>query len=252
MNAGEMDRLVSLVHEALGGNGWAYANYGNDELVSQRDGLEAVVRALRRDEQAEVVAWQPGERELAHRWAMRLCTTLSTKPDHADDCLWLERLSRLFASPSGGVTEARPEPMEATDISILDSYSRALGAWAKDDSTPDILRSELTRFLTWFSPIRDQLRALGVGDERMGEGWQPIETLPELTDMQSVMIAIPRKDNGEWIVGEATWRIEDDNGALWWAGTGPGDYYASPISEINDPPTHWRPLPTPPIQGDAK
>lgn len=45
------------------------------------------------------VAWQNGERELAHRWAASLLAKLSTSPQHADDCLWLERLAALFAHP---------------------------------------------------------------------------------------------------------------------------------------------------------
>lgn len=52
--ADETDRLVKVVHEALGGNGWAYANYGNDELTSQRSRLEAVVQALT----AELSQWR--------------------------------------------------------------------------------------------------------------------------------------------------------------------------------------------------
>lgn len=45
--------------------------------------------------------WQPGERELARRWIRGLLARLNSKPDYADDCLWLERLYTLLAvSPS--------------------------------------------------------------------------------------------------------------------------------------------------------
>ena len=40
--------------------------------------------------------WQDGERELALRWVASLNAKLNTKPEHADDCLWLERLAVLF------------------------------------------------------------------------------------------------------------------------------------------------------------
>lgn len=41
------DADIRALHKALGGNGWAYTNYGGDELNSQRDRLEAGVRAIR-------------------------------------------------------------------------------------------------------------------------------------------------------------------------------------------------------------
>ncbi|ANC53400.1 hypothetical protein A4249_06860 [Brevundimonas sp. GW460-12-10-14-LB2] len=42
----DMDAAVRALHEALGGNGWAYSNYGGDELNSERPELEAGVRAV--------------------------------------------------------------------------------------------------------------------------------------------------------------------------------------------------------------
>jgi hypothetical protein len=42
----DMEGAVRALHEALGGNGWAYTNYGNDELHSRRSELEAGVRAV--------------------------------------------------------------------------------------------------------------------------------------------------------------------------------------------------------------
>jgi hypothetical protein len=42
----DMEGAVRALHEALGGNGWAYTNYGNDELHSRRSELEAGVRAI--------------------------------------------------------------------------------------------------------------------------------------------------------------------------------------------------------------
>lgn len=40
------DAQIEAVHEALGGNGWAYSNYGQNELRSHREDMERVVRAL--------------------------------------------------------------------------------------------------------------------------------------------------------------------------------------------------------------
>lgn len=40
-----VNRLVQAIHEGLGGNGWAYSNYGGDELNLCRDKLEAAALA---------------------------------------------------------------------------------------------------------------------------------------------------------------------------------------------------------------
>lgn len=40
------ERVVRAIHEGLGGDGWAYANYGGKELVSMRDELDAAARAV--------------------------------------------------------------------------------------------------------------------------------------------------------------------------------------------------------------
>lgn len=52
----ELDRLVHVVHTALGGDGWAYSNYGMNELVSHREKLETVVGALALSFQTSAVA----------------------------------------------------------------------------------------------------------------------------------------------------------------------------------------------------
>lgn len=48
------DQLVCLIHDALGGNGWAYLNYGGDELTSQRQLLEAVADLIITEVAAEL------------------------------------------------------------------------------------------------------------------------------------------------------------------------------------------------------
>ena len=42
----DREALILAIHNALGGNGWAYSNYGNDELVDCRDKLEAAANAI--------------------------------------------------------------------------------------------------------------------------------------------------------------------------------------------------------------
>ena len=81
-------------------------------------------------EAAEVVGWQPGERALALKWATKLLAKLSTKPDHADDCLWLIRLSYFFASPPPASpsapqgVEVRPVIAQITALLELDATGK--------------------------------------------------------------------------------------------------------------------------------
>lgn len=70
----EMDRLVRIVHEALGGDGWAYSNYGMAELVTHRAELEAVVTALASTQSSSQVTEWPGQNyelyEVVHNLAI--------------------------------------------------------------------------------------------------------------------------------------------------------------------------------------
>ena len=79
--------------------------------------------------------------------------------------------------------------------------------------------------------------------------WQDIATLRDNLGIGSgntVIVAVPGKEQDEWIVGEA-YRENDDPEYWWWANTGPGDYSASSINEGNyHLPTKWQPLPPPP------
>ena len=43
------EALIVEIHKALGGNGWAYANYGGDELKDCREGLERVADLMLKD-----------------------------------------------------------------------------------------------------------------------------------------------------------------------------------------------------------
>lgn len=81
--------------------------------------------------------------------------------------------------------------------------------------------------------------------------WEPIETAPK--DRTPVIVAVPTKERDDHIVGEAYFDPEHDDGDWWWAGTGYGDYHGGPISEINHHmPTHWHPLPAPPITTEGE
>lgn len=74
-------------------------------------------------------------------------------------------------------------------------------------------------------------------------GWQDIASAPK--DGTPVLIAVPTKERDDHIVGEAYFDAENDG--WWWAGTAWGDYYGSPIIEVNHHlPTHWMPLPPSP------
>lgn len=41
----KLEAAILAIHEGLGGNGWAYSNYGGDELQDCRDDLERAARA---------------------------------------------------------------------------------------------------------------------------------------------------------------------------------------------------------------
>lgn len=82
--------------------------------------------------------------------------------------------------------------------------------------------------------------------------WRGIATFTGNGQAHPAMIAVPTAE-GEWIIGEAWLRAEEDDGlwenGWWWAGTSPGEYHDSPIIEMNHgPPKFWLPLPSAPNQ----
>lgn len=70
--------------------------------------------------------------------------------------------------------------------------------------------------------------------------WQPIKTAPK--DGTSVIIAVPHNDPSGFVVGEAY--CNERRGGWWWANLSYDDDYADPIRQA---PTHWMPLPKPPV-----
>lgn len=54
-----VEKVARAIHEGLGGNGWAYTDYGGDELHNMRTELLSAARAALAA--AEGAAWQPLE-----------------------------------------------------------------------------------------------------------------------------------------------------------------------------------------------
>lgn len=71
----------------------------------KKEAAAAIAAWNLRSEPPEPVAWLNGEREIAASWMPKLIAKLGSKPDHADDVLWLTRLhGLLFASPQPGAS----------------------------------------------------------------------------------------------------------------------------------------------------
>jgi len=73
------DAEIEALHEALGGDGWAYSNYGSNELKYCRDELIAGVLAVRRASPADGVVVPRGE--VTDEWADRFCEAVNWSPD---------------------------------------------------------------------------------------------------------------------------------------------------------------------------
>lgn len=94
------------------------------------------------------------------------------------------------------------------------------------------------------------LAALRADPARGAEEWNyDLSAAPKGSE-NPVLVTVPAYAVGHApFVGEAYFYESDgsrdgDEG-WWWAGTSPGDYYASPIRETNAEPIAWRHLPEP-------
>lgn len=97
--------LIERTDRAIGEAEIQAAGNSDNYLIAAFIDIKDALRAERQDHpagsgEAVPVGWQNGEREVARRWLADLLARLSSKPDHADDCLWLIRLNTLlYASP---------------------------------------------------------------------------------------------------------------------------------------------------------
>lgn len=107
-----------------------------------------------------------------------------------------------------------------------------------------------TLFLTYEDAgmIAAALRAPSL--DRGAEEWNyDMDTAPKGAG-NPVLVSVPAFAEGHApFVGEAYYHEGNDQNdsdeGWWWAGTSPGDYYASPIREVNAEPIAWRHLPAP-------
>jgi hypothetical protein len=78
---------------------------------------------------------------------------------------------------SGTVTAGTEMVWDETAFSVLKSYERTLTQWADDDRVPEYLREDLRKFMSWFRPIQDALRALVTAStaSRMKGGMKALE-----------------------------------------------------------------------------
>lgn len=111
--AADLDGLedaVLALHEALGGNGWAYSNYGNDELRYRRTELENGVRAVTEAFARRTVAGSAFADVMAER---RRQVEIGRKPEH-DDTYTDGQLAQ--AAAAYGLVAAGWEPKAAREI----------------------------------------------------------------------------------------------------------------------------------------
>jgi len=81
-----VEKVARAIHEGLGGNGWAYTNYGGDELHSMRTELLSAARAALAA--AEGAAWQPIETALRDRMIWVYAPAYEGLPEIVGPCRW--------------------------------------------------------------------------------------------------------------------------------------------------------------------
>ena len=98
-----IDRLALAIHEGLGGDGWAYINYGADELNDCHEELvnavKAVIAGLREPTKGMKAAAARVARE---RW----CTVSARPGDVEIEMLWQAMMDTLLKDLTNGkITE---------------------------------------------------------------------------------------------------------------------------------------------------
>jgi hypothetical protein len=94
----EKEQIAKLVHEALGGNGWAYTNYGGNELESRMDELFAVADIVQSLIYAAVEAERAACQAIAHDWETDYQLKLSNGSASRD----IEKRRKVIAEPPHG------------------------------------------------------------------------------------------------------------------------------------------------------
>lgn len=87
----------------------------------------------------------------------------------------------------------------------------------------------------------------GVDESLYDQGWQPISTVPR--DGTHVLIYIPECEvtHRPWMVESKYWEDPDcEHCRGWW------DVSTDTINDMEDEPTHWRPLLAPPSDAKAR
>jgi len=93
----DREQLIRQIHRALGGNGWAYSNYGCDELTLRRDALESVADLFLELSSQQVT--QADASSVISADVECTCNAKSTVPGlfHKGDCpLWSDAVGTLY------------------------------------------------------------------------------------------------------------------------------------------------------------
>lgn len=122
--------------------------------------------------------------------------------------------------------------------------------WCADTATyPDcFIVSRGPRLAADFGQCPNFTASIAMEINRLHDpGWQPIETAPR--DKTRIIVSVPSVHSAyPDIIGVAYFDPEDHAGTWWWGGTQLDHYHNDCIEEGNSgPPTHWMPLPAPPV-----
>lgn len=163
---------------------------------------------------------------------------------------------------------AAPEPLRVAGEAAKDIVRRAIinaypgHEWGATADTLTIRKAGHDIPVAQFDLKGIATEVLALIEPSAGGGWRPIETAPQPKWGEPrgyIMLAWTNVDRETgattYSVGEGYWFENEDgeDGAFWWANTGPGDYAEDQISEsITGQLTHWQPLPVSPTPDQPK